>query len=460
MPELTTRRSEPGQLYLWCLRLLALVALASCGYLLYLSVAQRSVEGCGGDSGFDCDSILLTRWSLWMGLPVSFGAILVYGGIFFMSGLVGQSSLRRHKRMAWLIVASCALVGFGAALWFVGLLVTLWVVDSLPFKLELPLLFFGVVHGCGLLIGLLVWWRVPVGPRHVGAGQLPIVSRSHLVRSGGIGLLILVLLPLGQYLLDADKVQPLPERPSTVLDSSSEGQFEVEDLEGSWAGTELVKQINEPEAEEPAPEPEVEPEPPGPPMLTLFAGEYEINLEEVPIIGNLEAKQLLVNLYDYTCRYCRDLDRVMEKFPSRYGGQVAVIMAPVPLESRCNHFVKSTKKRHVNACKYASLALSVWRVEHHAFKKFHRWLFTPKILPKLSDAREYAMRLVGDERLKEGLRDPWVEERLKENAKLYGLAHQGILPKLIIGTRVYTPSPTYAIYAYLEKSLNVRKISP
>ena len=85
-PSTPDRPDSPGLSAgsLWTLRVLALVGFAIAAVLLGHHVAaewlQRSatVPFCGEVGWFDCESVLESRWSRWLGLPVAAPAVPVY----------------------------------------------------------------------------------------------------------------------------------------------------------------------------------------------------------------------------------------------------------------------------------------------------------------------------------------------------------------------------------------------
>src|SRR5688500_7108299 len=135
-PDPAARRGA-GAAWLWTVRSAAAVALALSGYLLVISV-QGHRAGCG--AGHGCESVLASRWSRWLGVPVAAPALVVYAAI-----LLASFRLRRPGRGGWPLLAA-ATIAAGAAAWFVVLQVR--AVEALcPYCLA--------VHACGLLIGVL-----------------------------------------------------------------------------------------------------------------------------------------------------------------------------------------------------------------------------------------------------------------------------------------------------------------
>ena len=121
-----------------CITVLALVALGVSGYLTWVTWQADSVAGCTAESSFDCDSVLASRWSKWLGLPVSLLGMMTYAAIV---GLVWPAASRPNSLPVTALLAA-SLLAAGAASWFVGLQVI---------QLQSFCLYCLTAHCCGLL---------------------------------------------------------------------------------------------------------------------------------------------------------------------------------------------------------------------------------------------------------------------------------------------------------------------
>ena len=174
-------------------RMLILVAIGVGCYLLWVSLSGGAVAGCGPESS--CDKVLHSRWSKWLGLPVSALALVVYGGV-----LAGTFWLRltvpapqQGKVWRWLIPAAVALIG--AALWFV-------VVQGLILRSFCP--FCMTAHTCGLLAAALLLWSAPFRdpPEKLWQQEKQVfVPPASARRLALLGMAGVVLLALGQFIL-------------------------------------------------------------------------------------------------------------------------------------------------------------------------------------------------------------------------------------------------------------------
>src|SRR5437870_4561830 len=118
------------------------------------------------------------------------------------------------------------------------------------------------------------------------------------------------------------------------------------------------------------PEPETAPTPPAsqlpapmlraPRQIWVLQRQLSIDASLFPIIGPPDAPHILADIMDYTCKHCRELHPMLERAVKAFGGELAVLMIPVPLEPPCNRWVNIAVPEHVNACEYARLALAIW----------------------------------------------------------------------------------------------------
>src|SRR5258706_195553 len=123
---------------LFTIRLLLLAAIGLAAYLLSVSLSGGAVAGCGPDSS--CDKVLHSRWSRWLGLPVSAVGLPVYLAI-----LIGTFKLKRTvpapaQRAVWHWLLPCAMAVMGASVWF-GIVQAVILRSFCPFCMT--------AHACG-----------------------------------------------------------------------------------------------------------------------------------------------------------------------------------------------------------------------------------------------------------------------------------------------------------------------
>src|SRR5262245_2612313 len=102
MPSTATANLTP-------IRVLTAIAAAIASYMLVTSLHGSHVVGCGPDSG--CESVLASRWSHWMGLPVSAPAFLLYLSLLAAT----------FRKNSWAFLSWAACLMLAAAAWFLSL---------------------------------------------------------------------------------------------------------------------------------------------------------------------------------------------------------------------------------------------------------------------------------------------------------------------------------------------------
>src|SRR5436190_1459660 len=136
--------------FLFAIRFFTAAAIGLGCYLLWVSLSGGTVAGCGPDSS--CDKVLHSKWSRWLGLPVSGLALLIYSGLFAGTFWLRHNVAPSSQRTAWnaLIPGSVAIIG--AALWF--LIVQAFILLSYcPFCLA--------AHGSGLAAAVMLLYAAP-----------------------------------------------------------------------------------------------------------------------------------------------------------------------------------------------------------------------------------------------------------------------------------------------------------
>jgi protein-disulfide isomerase len=173
-------------------------------------------------------------------------------------------------------------------------------------------------------------------------------------------------------------------------------------------------------------------------------------------------------LFDYTCPQCRFLHGLLPRCLRRYGAeQIAFVLLPVPLESRCNPAITVVEPGREGACEYARLALAVWQAAPERFAEFDAFLAEGANPPAVAVATKRARELIGSARLDallaaglspEGSR---VDAVLRQGVAVYEEAGLGVLPKLLFSRVVIAgqPSNITELYEALEQHLGI-EMSP
>lgn len=154
------------------------------------------------------------------------------------------------------------------------------------------------------------------------------------------------------------------------------------------------------------------------------------DLAELPLLGSLAARHVLVEYFDYRCGECRRMSEYLAILIARHPDQVAVRLAPVPMDRLCNSHVPAGAHKP-GGCDISKMALVIWIHAPAQFPEFHRELF---VNPTYESARRAAQSLMTAEELDERFSEPRVMDVIRANvAEWRRLSlHNEKLPKLLI----------------------------
>jgi uncharacterized membrane protein len=423
---------RPGLLFV--VRLLVAVAMVVSVYLAWISLTGGKAVGCGPESG--CDQVLNSRWAYWFKVPVSAFALIAYSLILGATFRLAANTPAAVQRKAWAWLVPCALIMAGAALWFVGLQV--FVVKAIcPYCM--------VAHGSGFVAALLLLtaapWRNPPDKPWELEKQVFVAPRSAR-KALSVAFAALVVLASGQIVY----------QPKTFVVQSIGGPGDAPTNTQQAALTAPASNATPP-APAPAPRPPVQATntalATGPRMFPVYSGRFQLNLDEIPILGSPTNAHVIVSLCDYTCHHCRSMHLLLVEAQKMFADRLSMISLPMPLDPACNPTMQRANPKHTNACEYAKLGLTVWRADrtkHHAFDDY---LMTGEKPPPIDEARQRAAQLVGAAAFERAGQDPWVDRQLATSIAMYELAFkagQGSMPQLILGQNV-------AVGSYLKDDL-------
>ena len=232
---------------------------------------------------------------------------------------------------------------------------------------------------------------------------------------------------------DAEPVVPVTEpSPQPVKSAVTVGSFGAD----GFVGDQLPVPTQSPLPDEPDPalttESEARQPTPRPARYIVFGGDrlnLKLNVFDRPILGDPQAPVVFMELFDYTCTHCRQLNQQIDELRARMGGNLAILVIPVPLSDRCNPFVTATTPQHADACELARLAIAVWRLKPGVFESYHRWLSAPANGRSAAEARLEAERLVDPHQLRAILASNYISQFLSQHAKMYQMAGSGTVPK-------------------------------
>jgi uncharacterized membrane protein/protein-disulfide isomerase len=188
----------------------------------------------------------------------------------------------------------------------------------------------------------------------------------------------------------------------------------------------------------------------------------EIDSRAVPIVGSPEAHYVVTMLFDYKCPHCQQLHFMLGEVVRRYGGKLAFVLRPAPLNRECNPYIPRDVDEFKDSCDLAKIGLTVWAAKREAFPEFDQWMFSHESGDRwhprsVEAARAKAIELVGQDKFETALADPWVDGYLQTSVRIYGDAGGGAIPKLVYGSHWVTPQSNDAddLISMLHDSLGV-----
>jgi uncharacterized membrane protein len=435
---------------IWARGLLA-IAILGAGYLAWVAIHNGPVAGCSPGSG--CDKVLQSRWAYWLNMPVSVPAVLVYVTLLMATVLMEKRTSPDDQRGAWAAIVGLSVIVAGSAVWFVGLQM---------FVIEAFCKYCLAAHSCGFAAAVLCLKNIPMANNPnvslwssgLQERGLPRKAIMPLVSTGLAGVLVLVS---GQLLIQKErnlvKEFPVAKNNATNLaavsipaktNSPTEAHLTAADGQSTNALVSPNLQLIAPH------------------LLSVYDGQFLIQLDDVPMIGSPDASNVLVNLYDYNCMHCRLMHPMLVDVQRRLGNQLGIVCLPMPMSTNCNPFVPANHPSFTNSCDYARLSLAVWLANRYASPQFEEWLFsTPQPAP-VEEARSYASQLVGTNKLQSALTNEWIDRQILTACQLHYTNWQitggPAMPQIIIGPVISVGplnSPNHLL-VLLEKYLGIK----
>ncbi|MEM7314201.1 MAG: vitamin K epoxide reductase family protein [Planctomycetota bacterium] len=461
----------------WVVNLLRVTAIIALGIALFLAWSAYQVgdiAGCSGGGIWDCGHVLHSRWSKIFGLPVSIPASGLYMSLLAASAFLGKSIPNRVRNLSWSIVTVLAISAGAAALWFISLQI---------FVLGHLCKYCMGVHACGLIIAAVVMTYRPLGAKLTSSlGAMGFAAAACLMITqavtkpapthkiefyGDDQVAAATEAPEEDDVLDfdmdmeedsfdapgIDDVAEIDDDDQTLTEGQDVGESKEDPTKpvsieppaeaASDSGADTIS-LNGPVSAKPevsyTPQPPLETAKRDPPpkaaakpkRVIMYPGiKANLNVAQWPILGDLNAQTVIVELFDYTCPHCRAMNGHINVARQRFGDQLAVVVLPVPLNIRCNPTAKGNGVGHEEACEIARLALALWRTDAKAFPLYHDWLFAAGRSRTLAEARAYAQQLVDPVRLQYyESQSPLVNKFIDRHIKLYQRSGEGTLPKI------------------------------
>lgn len=245
---------------------------------------------------------------------------------------------------------------------------------------------------------------------------------SNLLRSKfNVSLALISQIAIGNSSLHSALLLPVQEPQQT--DPKQSGSETKQEESSS-----TTKQAEEPKAKEPAKKKKKKL------RVVEFMGK-KINAYQWPIDGKPDAKYAFVEMFDYTCPHCRTTSKAIFKVKEILGDDLAVVVLPVPMNTRCNPAVRADHADHVEACELSELAVAVWRIDASKFSEFHHWMFEGDHAPNYSTAYAKASELVTAEKLNKEQQKGTSAAFVKSHCQMYQMLNAGPVPKLLFPTR-------------------------
>ena len=450
-------RQRRAKTLLTVIRLLCVIAFGFSAYLAYVSSNVSGISGCGGGWEIvDCDDVLKSRWSSWVGIPVSFFGAATYAGIFILTWTLNSDRLFRVAFRGLVILAALS------AMWFIGL--QLVVIQKLC-------LYCLAVHTCGLiLLALMIAFTYANRKRRIHS--LRWVRVPATLAFGG-----LVLLVGGQFLfkpaefeivdpggpvtqLDNQPVETTSDSTETTSgadptssDSSSDDSTDAsseapKDIASSDTAAEATSpdtpNVDPPVNTEPKTVEKVTPVEPEKPKrkVSIWRNAITLDIDEYPSVGDPETPEVIVKMFDYACPDCRRLHRQLKTFKSIHGRPIVVLLAPAPMNTDCNPFVRRTTEKHINSCEYSKLAFAVWETAPSRFESFHDWMMKGETPPSVAEAITYAKQQLEIENIEEVANSAAIRNELTKVSQFYQRCNSGIVPKLFVREKLVVGAPT------------------
>lgn len=183
------------------------------------------------------------------------------------------------------------------------------------------------------------------------------------------------------------------------------------------------------------------------------------NVSQLPHLGSDRATHVIIEYFDYQCTSCAVMRIYLSSLVKKYPAEVCVVLLPVPLDSQCNRFLLPDVPEHAGSCERAKLAVAVWRHQPASFAEFHE---SAMDVVSLEQIRTLAEKILGLDRAKAALIDPWGAELISANlADWQAFSSSGMrLPKLLItGKRILQglPPTEETFIRVIEKELGLEE---
>jgi uncharacterized membrane protein len=408
------------QRHYWPLWRLVMIGLNALALILSIILSWHylkggSMIGCGG--GSPCEQVLNSKWSTIAGvLPVSGLAIGVYLTLMIASFFIGVDTDDQIRKLAWNVLLVLAGSIAGSAIWFI-IVQKKFVGEFCPYCMT--------EHIAGLLLAALIIWQArkqiqkksgdDLSKNQTKVQNISMVTTTRVSRLRVAGLILIGLLMSG--ILAASQMIFTPK----AIYQTGKSQNNL---------------IN-------------------------------IDYNTAPIIGSPDAPYVVKLLFDYQCPHCQKIHFMLSEAVRRYGGKLAFVLCPAPLNTQCNPYISRDVDPFKNSCELVRIGLKIWSANREAYTSFENWMFTfesgDKWKPRTIEAvRAKAIELIGETKFNDTLNNDWIKNYMQSCVQIFGQTMQdgkGGIPRLVYGSQWVIPEPNNEddLIMILQKSLNVPK---
>jgi len=173
-------------------------------------------------------------------------------------------------------------------------------------------------------------------------------------------------------------------------------------------------------------------------LIHLLDGEVSYDLSQLPVIGDSNAKNVLVALTDYTCTHCRRFTRVLETSQRALGEDYCIVLLPA--------------SRDIESEEIHRYMLALWMINQNAHARVDARIRSGAVRPRPRDVLEDIVRTVGGTEfsLHYGANRKWIAEQIETTRRLQD-AHaekmdRAVLPQVVIGKELLMGAHTDAAY--------------
>lgn len=430
-------------------------------YMSWIGLTGSSVVGCDGGL-FNCDHVLTSRWSKFLGIPVGLPAAGLYAGLLGLLATIGFKQVG-DASTAWRLVSLLSWTAGFAAVWFLSLQV---------FVLGHLCIYCVIAHTCSLAVWGIVQfsrpWEASVQTKNalVGATMVGILIAGQAFGTPPQTFRIEEHVPNGldispiesgdeadvfgapgddSDVFDADvfdaPVMDAPVFDAPVFDapqssSTAPVSFSVAMTMARWfnpsMGVVSVMNDTATTSDAEAKSGETQSGETQRRLVPVSGGRRQLDVEQWPLWGKRDAKYVIAKMFDYTCSHCRETHHAIEAAGEQLGGDLAVIVLPTPLHKSCNSASQTTDPSLAGRCTIAKLGVAMWLADPEQFTEFHNWMFQQE--RTVDETRNHMISLIGMDRFNEVYNGKTPSAYVDKNIFLYKEAGAGTLPKLIFPT--------------------------